>query len=92
MLGAGDKRSKIGMGVAGDPAYGNDSPHNARNGLRPQIREEVRPNAKEKAVGIGVATIDRFVKSNHGGKPGNLTAWLSVSYVEKAPKKKEPTR
>ena len=23
---AGDKRSKVGMGVAGDPAYGNDSP------------------------------------------------------------------
>ena len=47
---AGDKRSKVGMGVAGDPAYGNDSQHNARNGLRPQIREEVRPNAKEKAL------------------------------------------
>ena len=47
---AGDKRSKVGMGVAGDPAYGNDSPHNARNGLRPQIREEVRPNKKEEGV------------------------------------------
>ena len=40
-----EKRSKGGIG---DPAYGNDSPHNERNGLRPQIREEVRPDAKEK--------------------------------------------
>jgi hypothetical protein len=23
----GDKHSKVGPGVAGDPAYGNDSPH-----------------------------------------------------------------
>ena len=72
------------MGVAGDPAYGNDSPHNARNGLRPQIREEVRPNAKEKDERRGIATIDRFVKSNHGCEPGNNTAWLSPSHVEKA--------
>jgi len=55
----------------------------------PQIREEVRPNAKEKADGIGVATIDQFVKTNHKGEPGNLTAWLSPSLVEKAPNKKE---
>ena len=39
---AGDKRSKVGTGVAGDPAYGNDSPF---NGLRPQIREEILPEA-----------------------------------------------
>lgn len=44
------KRSQIGMSVAGDPAYGNDSPHNARNGLRPQIREDGRPDAEEETV------------------------------------------
>ena len=42
-----DKRSKVGMGVAGDPAYGDDSPHNARNGLRPQVREEVWSDTDE---------------------------------------------
>ena len=35
------------------------------------------------------ATIDRFVKSNHGGEPRNPTAWLSASHVEKVPMKKE---
>ena len=54
---AGDKRSKVGMGVAGDPNYGNDSPHNASQGLRPQIRTQFRPHPKKETVGGQVKSV-----------------------------------
>jgi len=45
-----EKRSKVGLGVAGSAAYGNDSPLYGAGGLRPQIRPRLGPYAESKTA------------------------------------------
>ena len=45
-----ENRSKVGLGVAGSAAYGNDSPLYGAGGLRPQIRPRLRPYKKAEGV------------------------------------------
>ncbi len=45
-----DKRSKVGMGVAGDPAYGNDSPLYGAMGFVRKRETSIRSDKKEEVV------------------------------------------
>jgi hypothetical protein len=48
--------------------------------------------AKVRAGMVIVRILDGIVRNRYAIDPGKLTAWISASRVEKAPKKKEPTR
>ncbi|CAN5781242.1 hypothetical protein BH24ACI3_BH24ACI3_02450 [soil metagenome] len=62
---------------------GNDSPHNMRNGLRPQIREDVRCDAEEEADRIGVVTcgfgleVLRLCRSMCGKATLSVRLWIA---------------